>query len=292
MWRQKMTGFKEKAPKILTHFLLIGIALLTASIVIYDYCDEQEHARINELYSGPNGCPISNEKPRLRSNTIVILDFSDPVTSQGFEYIRKDISIYYENLKEREKLTVLFVKERGHKELFQVCKPPNPKHYIRNKQWKCLQDLEGIDNTNLNNQTAGKYCGVKKDMDELLVKFDKLSRKRFRRTPLLETLVAISGRQDFLPDMNKHIVLFSDLQQNTDKYSFYKHARAPKPVVDAVLINMRKLLDLRGTKVDAHIINRPNYGNKIRVKNFWEELFLKTTGARPEFHNYAAGSSQ
>ncbi|MGR3913942.1 MAG: hypothetical protein OD918_05370 [Gammaproteobacteria bacterium] len=251
--------------------LLVGAC---ASILMFDY----QESILNERYSRENFCSV--HPGDLQSHTVFLLDFSDPVAETDAAKIKESVVSYLQALPVRGKLTTVFINADypGHK-VYTVCRPPAPG--IRKKDWECDDPLYGIDAARRTVEDAKRSCAFKKKMEELVDNVVDRSKDKFPTSPLIEVLADVSAQSDFQGIAKKKIILFSDLLQNKNQYSFY---RGPAPVAQAVLA--KEKIDLVGAEIIVHQIQRKSHHPSflLKAENFWRELF-KLAGAKTDFHS-------
>lgn len=262
--------------KLLLGWVAAGVLLAgaCASILMLDY----RESLLRERYSGEHFCAA--DIGDLQSHTVFLLDFSDPVTKEGAEKIKKHVLSYRKKLPVRGKLRTLFINAGSYDEIYAVCKPPVPG--IRNQAWDCGDPLYGLDKAS--QAIADRFCNFKKQMKELADKIVRRSKSRFPSSPLIETLADVSSLPNFRGIAKKEIVLFSDLLQNTDRYSFYPD-RGSWPIAQVVLA--KENIDLAGTRITVHQIQRKSHNPRflLKAKTFWEELFNLARAEKADFHS-------
>jgi len=249
--------------------LFVGIAL----IIVHDYRQESKEPLV-----GDDFCP--RDVTDLQSHTVFVLDFSDPVTSEYAEQIVANVTRYRRALPEWGKLTTMFITADSPAEIYAVCRPSIPK--VRRRNWKCDEKLQGIDRSS--QAVADRFCDFEKQMRELVADVVDRSKDKFPSSPLTEVLADVSARPNFRGIAKKEIVMFSDLLQNTDRYSFYRD-RGPAPVARDVLV--RENIDLTGAKIIVHQIQRKSHnpGFLLNAKTFWQELFNLARAETVVFHS-------
>lgn len=217
---------------------------------------------------------ISCDSPsELKSHTVFLFDFSDPITDDVAELIKNSIKEHQNSIENEGKLTLLRLTRNLYESEASICKPPNPSDKIRNKNWSCSESLTGIDSPR--QDMADKFCEFSANMDKIIQKIEEGAlKKSIPSSPLIESVSKISREADFTAEKSRTIVLFSDLLQNTDKYSFYP-GRGPSPVASEVVKNNN--IDLSNVKVAVQYIQRQESANDIQrqqnARKFWEEFF-------------------
>lgn len=234
------------------------IAALAAIVVIYLVADVR-------YFSGTQKglCGDSHSPP---SHTIFLLDFSDQLSDEIAESIKKNILKHQDSSQVGGQLTLLRITPELYKEDHQICKPPKPNVRIKNlriKNWQCGISLSGINKSS--EKDAERYCDFANTANTTLAKINDHAKESLPRSPLIESITEISKRDDFKPGIQRKIILYSDLLQNTNQYSFY---RGPLPDVFEVIQD--KNIHLDGAEIEIQYI--PSI-RQSEVHDFWRELF-------------------
>ncbi|MDA8009957.1 MAG: hypothetical protein MPK62_05625 [Alphaproteobacteria bacterium] len=259
--KSKMVQMMDSDKKTLFTWGVVGAVLFStlASFLVHDYLRDLPKP----------GCPKNHAD--LQSHTVYILDFSDPVTRGDAERIVSHMAASRKELPVRGKLTALFVNADTDSELYAVCKPPIPG--IRRRNWECekLDELAGIDLGKKGE--AERFCKFEKKMHALVADVMRHHQGESPSSPLIEELVKVTSRPDFEHVPKKEIVLYSDLLQNTRKYSFYEKSRGSVPVARSVVENEK--LALAGAAVSVHQIRRKSDNREmlLKARAFWQNLF-------------------
>lgn len=209
-----------------------------------------------------------------KSHTIFLLDFSDKLTDEVAESIKANIHQHQDSSEVGGQLTLLRITPELYAEDHKICKPPHPS--VRNKKWHCATPLSGIDKSR--EEDAKRFCEFSNAVDAKLKTINEHAKGSLPYSPLIESLASISQRADFTSSIPRKIVLYSDLLQNTNKYSFYS-GRVPQPHVDTVIRDDTiDLSNLSGVEIEVQYIQR---SQSAGIQNFWKGLFEKLTGKSP-----------
>ncbi len=206
-----------------------------------------------------------NDPGKLRAHTIFLLDFSDPIESEtDRKRIKESIRTQKDVIDVDGKISILHLTATGYKSDYEMCKPQNPKHLIRNKNWVCDTELRGIDKSR--ESEAKIFCDSENKLGAILKKNDEISKNSVHQySPLIESIDRISKRPDFTAEETRKIILFSDLLQNTDRYSFYS---GHWPIATDVV--KEHDIDLTGVEVE---IPRMQRQKSAESRQFWLDFF-------------------
>lgn len=205
------------------------------------------------------------------SNTVFLVDFSDPQPESVVNSLKEDLRRHQNLSVVGGQLTLLRVTRESYVEESKICKPPHPR--IRNKRWECRKNLSGIDKPR--QAESDRFCQFNKSVDSMLETINERSQDSLPTSPLLESLVEISQREDFAGVSARKIVLYSDLLQNTCQYSFYPSRYqkcGTKPDAETVLSNIS--LDLSGAEIEIQYLPNPSFSTlQTSALHFWQDLF-------------------
>ena len=208
---------------------------------------------------------------KIEAHTIFLLDFSDPIENEVDRQVIKDsIRIQKDAISVGGKITLLLVTQSLYEPVYEECKPQDPKNLIRNKQWSCGVTLGGIDKSR--KEESNRFCNFEADLEKITAKLNKRAEDSvLPSSPLIESIIDISSkRADFDSRKARKIILFSDLLQNTDQYSFYS-GRGPQPVATEVV--KKHNVDLTSVKIEIPPMQRQK---SSKAKQFWLAFFRET----------------
>ena len=209
-----------------------------------------------------------DDQRKLKANTVFLFDFSDPITDDVAKLIKTNITKHQDLIDVGGKLTILRITPNLYESDYEICKPQNPSELIRNKNWGCNDPtLHGIDRPR--QKEADLFCKFEDEMDTMIKKINDHAKNGLPSSPLIESISKISHREDFTDHKARNIVLFSDLLQNTDKYSFYP-GRGPLPVANKVIKHNH--INLSNVTVDVRYIQRQHSAQQS-AREFWREFF-------------------
>ncbi len=272
---------KDKKIKLLA--VALAIFSLLTMLVWFDREKEKEKEADFATFSGPGFCPERVLNSELDASTIFLLDYSDPITDEDMGSIKDNVNNSIKKMGEKEKLSVLFVSEKPYEEVLLICKPPLPPRRcreadsgFREENWQC-DAIETYGMCKEEKEKLKRFCKYEKRVDDLENKLEELSNKGLSMSPLIEGLSKISKRSDFSDRIpRRQLVMFSDLLQHTDSYSFYPNrGRFP----EAEFVMEKENIKLPSVTVNVYLIERkrPPVQYSI-VEKFWRDFF-KLAGA-------------
>ncbi|MDA8014389.1 MAG: hypothetical protein MPK09_02105 [Gammaproteobacteria bacterium] len=248
--------------------LLAWVALATVIVVaaVLHMQSDYRDSLLRDKYLAEDFCP--SEIADLQSHTVFLLDFSDSIKEEMVsEKIKEQVISHREGLPDGGKLSALFINADSYDEIYAVCKLTLPR--TQNPNWKCGDPLYGIDAAK--EAEAKRYCNFAEQMQKLVEDVVDRSKGEFPSSPLIEVVADVSMKPDFQSVEKREIILFSDLLQNTNEYSFYPD-RGPAPNAKSVFA--KESIDLAGTEIVVYQIPRKSHRTRQeKAKTFWKDLF-------------------
>lgn len=241
--------------KEITTYITFGIIaiVLIGGAILYDFLSDAEL---------PDFC---NDPQKIKDHTVFLLDFSDPITDDNEKQVKESIVEHKDSIAVGGKLTFLQITEKLYESHYEICKPKNPKGLIRNKQWSCGDNLKGIDKSR--QEEVDRFCKFTNEIDTMIAVINDHAKSSLPSSPLIESIAEISRREDFTADKTRKIVLFSDLMQNTNQYSFYTN-RAPQLVIEDALKSIQ--INLSNAEIDVQYIPR---NQRAGARESWQNFF-------------------
>ena len=194
---------------------------------------------------------------------IVIVDASDPYDNVDAGRVIKEIRDMLSNIKKSSRFVIIY---------------PN-----QNNPYSPNESIIGCINSNLSkssyfimseeeraNYTSKRDMILKKVSDEV----SRILRNGpSRLSPLLETLIAISKRYDFRKSEKVKIVMYSDMEQNSNAISVYPKTRQGG---ESYKISLEEISLQNVQIVVKRIVRRTKIGKFEGIKKMWDEWFFKT----------------
>ncbi len=208
----------------------------------------------------------------LKTHTVVLVDRTDSVSAAQAEYLLEDVRTLGPELAKGAMLSVIPIEDTGMhvgEPVFSLCSPGKAEDYwfvthnVRKMQRRFEREFE-------------------KPLAEVLDQFRTASTAP--RSPILETIRAVSRRPDFSSEVpHRRLVIISDMLENVDEFSHYAHPYS----FDTVRHNgyyASVQADLAGVEVRVLYVDRPGQHRHQgpRHVQFWRDYF-RDSGAVPRF---------
>jgi hypothetical protein len=215
----------------------------------------------------------------VTSNTVIVLDHSQQVSVQTREEIvARAMSFIKSKVQRNERVTMFTVSELSKKSLtpvFSRCKPPED----GNRAYEDVRAIEKRFKRDFIDPAQAALAKPPQDSSE---------------SPLAQALIDISLSQYLRGDRNS-LIVFSDMLENTKKFSLYKCSVAPESV--ARFRESRKgALErpkFRNTSVSLNMIPRTDVAKStLKCRDqVWEWFFGDNEGSRASFEvDYLPGA--
>lgn len=196
----------------------------------------------------------------LSGHTVLVIDATDTLDQDKTDYLDKLVERIKRELKPFAKFSIFSVdkKHGGFPRLvFSLCNPGTA------ATTNIFMQAPSHVQRKFDEQFARPLSKVTTDLKEV---GDSAS------SPLLETIQTVSELRDFSADIpDRHLILFSDMLQNSRKLSHY----APNWVKNGARITSTLQADLTGVNVAVHyLIRRPDL-QTAEHRDFWREFFTR-----------------
>jgi len=223
---------------------------------------------------GPDGCVAG-----VTANTVIVLDHSEQLTDQTrAEIVARAMTFIKDKVKTNERVTMFTVSEVSKKSLtpvFSRCKPPEDGH----RAYENVREIEKHFKRDFIEPAQAVLANPPRDSNE---------------SPVAQALIDISLSQ-YLRGEHNSLLVFSDMLENTKKFSLYKCASAPESVARfrESRRGAQERPKFRNTSVSLNMIPRTDI-SKPTLKcrdQVWEWFFGDNEGSRAAFEvDYLPGA--
>lgn len=244
---------------------LAGFASAIVGIAYFTFAKSSDKARVDRSTDPATNCRQNTEIPALRA---VVLDRTDPWSEQQKIALKNVVAQITKELTEGQKLLLLpldGIEAATINPQFEKCAPKNP------------GDASALtENAKIVQQKFKQIFG-----DPLLEALNKFAvEKTQKESPILEALQTI-GKDHLSPKITKDrtIYLFSDMMQNSSKYTFFNVANLRTEKASQIA----ETDVLKGISVKIYQLPRCDVAKlQVQARHFWEAWFA-ARGAKAEY---------
>lgn len=261
-----MSKYKvKKSLEIGKILALVGFASVVVGIAYFAFSKTADKSKVDRATDTATNCRQNTEIPALRA---IVLDRTDPWSDQQKVALKNVVAQITKELTEGQKLLLLpldGVEAATINPQFEKCAPKNP------------GDASALtENAKILQQKFKQIFG-----DPLLDALNKFAvEKTQKESPIIEALQTI-GKDHLSPKIAKDrtIYLFSDMMQNSSKYTFFNVANLRTEKAGQIA----ETDVLKGIAIKIYQLPRCDVAKlQVQARQFWEAWFA-ARGAKAEY---------
>jgi hypothetical protein len=239
-----------------------GLGLIAAVIAALIIAAAAQVAMANKSKAGPDNCT-----GEVTANTVLLLDYSEQITDQTLdEIVARAMSHVDKQVRVNERVSVFAVSElstRSLKPIVSLCKPPADGNRL-------VENVQQI------------HKRFRSDFEQPIRAALSTKPSDLKESPIAQALTDISLSQ-YLRGSTNTLLVFSDMLENTPKFSLYRCADPEKTIAAyrEARAGAVERPEFKNTEVKLNIIPRldlPRTTLKCRDQ-LWPWFFGSNTGA-------------
>ena len=254
-----MSNFSKK--DLQGFFIIGGVVLIFAALIIIAFVLQSNQVKVDAAF-----CPTE----QTYAHTLVLIDDTETLSLGQIAAVQRYMKEIPNNLETKEKLSLHMLYESAEGNLASIFSLCNPKI----KEGKCNELYQNCDK--IKKEYEQEFSGV---LEENLQRLYGIGENP--TSPIMEVIYKLSSLPDFGSgyDDKMRLIIFSDMMQNSDRYSHYKNIDFGQCSGNSYC--QGAIPSLRNAEVIIYYIERPKF-QAIQGREhiyFWEQYF-RAGGAR------------